>query len=229
MDENTGYCGINHHKIELVEKPGERAHLVYKEDVSKNHQGGLKTRKVKPKIVIHHANLENPIIRLYKLYNSLCPSNRPLNSYYLQPLRIPTKDQWYSTTPVGHTKLVGRMCKKAGIVGYYTNHSLRATAATRLQHHNIEEQQIMERTGHRSAEAVRSYKRTSNHQQEIASGILNNEKRHCGNSMTEGGHICANQLSTNAEMHHVSLECSSNNTPVFNISNCSSVSINITK
>ena len=53
------------------------------------------------------------------------------------------------------------MCKKAGIVGYYTNHSLRATAATRLQHHNIEEQQIMERTGHRSTEATKEHQITN--------------------------------------------------------------------
>ena len=75
----------------------------------------------------------------------------------MQPLQQPTKDQWCSTTPVGHTKLektVGRMCKSAGILGYYTNQSLKATAATRLHHHNIEEQKIMERTGHHSAEAI---------------------------------------------------------------------------
>ena len=114
---------------------------------------------------MHHANLENPkrcFARLYKLYNSLCPPDRPSNIFYLQPLQKPTKEQWYSTRPVGHSTLkttVKRMCSKAGLVGYYTNHSLRATAATRLHHHNIEEQQIMERTGHCSAEAVRSYKK----------------------------------------------------------------------
>ena len=42
--------------------------------------------------------------------------------------------------------------------------------------YNIEEQQIMERTGFRSAEAVRIYKRTSSHQQQRVSGIPNNEK-----------------------------------------------------
>ena len=34
----------------------------------------------------------------------------------------------------------------------------------------------MERIGHRSAEAVRSYKRVSSHQQQRVSDILNNEK-----------------------------------------------------
>ena len=118
-------------------------------------------------------------------YNSLCPSGCPSNISYLQPLQKPTKEQWYSIRAVGHNaleKTVKRMCSKAGMVGYYTNHSLRTTAATRLHHHTITEQQIMERTGHRSAEAVRSYKRTSSHQKQRVSGILNNEKRHCNAS-----------------------------------------------
>jgi integrase len=34
--------------------------------------------------------------------------------------------------------------------GRYTNHSLRATTATRLYQAGVEEQLIMERTGHRS-------------------------------------------------------------------------------
>ena len=86
----------------------------------------------------------------------------------------------------------------------------------------------MERTGHHSTEAVRSYKRTSSHQKELVSSILNNEKRHCSTSMTDGSpHV---QLQRNAEMHHLSLECTSTNSaPVFNTSNCSSVSIHFSK
>ncbi len=47
-------------QIELVEKPGERPYLVYREDISKSHPGGLKGRKVKPKVVVHHANIDKP-------------------------------------------------------------------------------------------------------------------------------------------------------------------------
>ena len=36
-------------QIEVVERPGERAYLVHREDIAKNHPGGLKGRKVKPK------------------------------------------------------------------------------------------------------------------------------------------------------------------------------------
>ena len=69
------------------------------------------------------------------------------------------------------------MCEQAGIPGYRTNHSLRATAATRLHQSGcVEEQEIMQRTGHRSIEAVRSYKRASREQLEQVSDILNNNK-----------------------------------------------------
>ena len=50
-------------------------------------------------------------------------------------------------TPVGHNKLknfVSQMCEEAGIVGYKTNHSLRATAATRLYASGVDEQLVME-------------------------------------------------------------------------------------
>ena len=68
------------------------------------------------------------------------------------------------------------MCEQAGIPGYRTNHSLRATAATRLHQSGcVEEQEIMQRTGHRSIEAIRSYKRTSSEQLEQVSDILNND------------------------------------------------------
>ncbi len=67
-------------QIELVERNGERPYLHYTEDISKNRPGVLKGRKVKQKIVIHHANEANPerfFIRFFKLYNSLCPDNKP--------------------------------------------------------------------------------------------------------------------------------------------------------
>ena len=231
---------LRHHpsQIQLVEKPGERAYLVYREDISKNHQGGLKNRKIKPKIVMHHANIENPkrcFIRLYKLYNSLCPPNRPNNTFYLQPLQKPIKDLWYSTKPVGHItleKTVSRMCREAGILGHYTNHSLRATAATRLHQSGVEEQEIMERTGHRSTEAVRSYKRTSNDQQEKVSDILSNTKRHCGEADVVFQHSSVTNFQPTKAFtsSHLSLEyASSSSAPIFNISNCSSVSINYSK
>ena len=76
-------------QIELVETPGERPHLIYREEISKNHPGVLKGRKMKLKVVVHHANIENTkrcFIRLYKLYMSLRRADRLLDCFYLLPL-----------------------------------------------------------------------------------------------------------------------------------------------
>ena len=63
------------------------------------------------------------------------------------------------------------LCQKAGIPGFYTNHSLRATGCTRMYQNNVEEQVIQEISGHRSL-AVRSYKCTCNKQREYATKCI---------------------------------------------------------
>ncbi len=45
--------------------------------------------------------------------------------------------------------------KKAGFKGYFTNHSLRRSCATRLYDAGIPEQVIQETTGHRSSDGIK--------------------------------------------------------------------------
>ena len=54
---------------------------------------------------------------------------------------------------------------------------LRATSATRLCTAGADEQLIMERTGHRSVDGVRSYKRTSDTLRQDVSNILNRAQK----------------------------------------------------
>ena len=170
-------------QIEVHDNEGERPYLLYTEDLSKNHPGGLKGRRIKPKVVCHYANIDNPsrcFVTLFKRYTTLCPPTTSKNAFYLQPLRNPTPLCWYSQEPLGHNKLAGtvsRLCKSAGIKGFKTNHSLRVTNATRLYSSGTDEQLIMERTGHRSTDGVRPYKRTSESQQMAISDILNRSKK----------------------------------------------------
>jgi len=113
-----------------VEKPGERAYFVYTKDSSENNQGGLKGRKLKTKQVVHHENSANPSrcpVWLFKLYKILCPQVPKENAFYLQPLKKPKQDCWFSIKPVGHNSLnamVKEMCKVAGITGFRTNLSV---------------------------------------------------------------------------------------------------------
>ena len=115
---------------------------------------------------------------LYKKYNELCPEDRPDDAFYLKPLPTPRMNQWYNKVPIGHNTLfqiAAHLCQQASISRHQTNHSLRATGATRLYQKGIKEQLIMEQTGHRSVQGVRSYKRTSMEQQKAVSEVL------CGN------------------------------------------------
>jgi integrase len=141
--------------------------LRYTEDTSKTNRGGLKHRKIKPKVVDAYENKENRsrcIVTVYKKYDYHCPSDdkRP-DAFYLRPLAKPKGALWYAAQPLGRHKLanvVSDVCKQGGLSGYRTNHSLRASAASRLYDENVDEQLICEVTGHRS-NAVRNYKRTT--------------------------------------------------------------------
>jgi len=53
-------------QIQIVERPGERAYLKYTEDISKNRPGGIKGRKVKPKVVLHYENNKRPESCLFR-------------------------------------------------------------------------------------------------------------------------------------------------------------------
>ena len=114
-------------------------------------------------------------MRLFKKYHSPCPKDA--NSLYLQPLQHLTPTCWYSTHPLGHntalSSTVAKLCKLARIGVFKTNLLLSTTATSRLYRSGIDEQLVMERTGHRSLEGVRSYKCTSDDQCKTLSDIFN--------------------------------------------------------
>ena len=153
---------------------------MYNESISKNNSGGLKNRKVKPKSVVQYANKENPqrcFVRLLKVYREHHPSSDSMDhdTFYLTPVSEPKENVWYKTVPIRVNTLrstVSKLCQRGGIDGYKTNHSLWVTAATRLFHESIDKQLIMERTGHRSIDGVKTYKRTCSEQHEKLSNVL---------------------------------------------------------
>ena len=137
---------------------------------------------MEPKVVRQHNNPDNPkrcFVELFRCCQSKCPQDRPKYAFYLQPLKNSTPNCWFSSKPIGHNKLEGtvtRLCKDAGIPRFSTNHSLRVTAATRLYQTRVDEQQVIECTGHCSLEGKRSYKRTSDVQKQAVSDILNHRE-----------------------------------------------------
>ncbi|CAG2247141.1 unnamed protein product [Mytilus edulis] len=189
------------------DKDAKLRYLLYKEDVSKANAGGLKHRKVVPKCVRAFENPENRnkcIVTVFEKYKSLCPANGGKDCFYLTPLKHIKDGQWYSNNPIGHNTLQGtvkRLCASIGLTGKRTNHSLRASAATRLYNAGIEEQRVAETTGHRS-NAVRVYKRTSADQQLEASNIL------YGLRPSDGRKKAKPSAAAGAPVSSVSVECS---------------------
>lgn len=111
---------------------------------------------------------------VHKVFNHFRPTDGKSTAFYLRPKKIPSATQWFDDVAVGIHPLqstVARLCSVAGFIGNYTNHSLRATAATRLYVAGVDEQLISEKTGHRS-NAIRCYKRTSDQQQQNVSDIV---------------------------------------------------------
>ena len=154
--------------------------LQYSEDIgTKTNKGGLKHRKIEAKTVDLYAtaNADRCPLRAIMKYLSVLPKNRTCNAFYLQPQKKYFRRAWFINRLAGinclHTAM-GEMCHAAGLPGHYTNHSLCAMTATKLYQNNVDEQMIMEITGHCSL-AVRSYKRISDCQQRQASRCLSEE------------------------------------------------------
>ena len=155
----------------------QELYLQYKEDIgTKTNKGGLKHKKVDTKTVVMYVS-DRPDrcpLHIIMKYMSLLPKTCTCQAFYLQPGKKFFRKVWYLNRPAGVNKLcnvVGHICHNAGLPGYYTNHSLCSTVVTKMYRNNLDEQLIMEVTGHRSS-AVHGYKRTSQRQRKLASKCI---------------------------------------------------------
>ena len=157
---------------------------------------------------------------------STCPKLKPCSRLYLSPKRkVSSKDEVrYCKSPVGKNtlrKIVQDMCKDAGIHGYKSNHSLRATACTIGLEKGVPEKLLMERTGHRSVKSLHTYQRVSNVQKEIVSDMLR------GSTLNESS-VTARESSEEPPTKRMCTCSEKEGTGQFNFNICS-VLFNITK
>ena len=151
--------------------------LVYREDtITKTNQGGLKDMKKDRKIVWikPNVNLARCPVRLVQKYLNLLPQWGKKPNFYLQSLKKVKPNVWYTTVPVGINsirKVTGNLLKDAGLDGYFTNHSLRRTCATRLFQAGTDVKLVKEITGHIS-DAVHKYQTTSDAQRMAVSDVI---------------------------------------------------------
>jgi hypothetical protein len=141
----------------------------YVENGSKNYQGRFSETGQSNKIVRAYAqpNSDRCPVRLLDSYLSKLPPGS--TAFYMQPKqRVPDPGQsWYKNTPVGVNPLKNMMTKISELGGLpikYTNHSLRATSASRMFISGVPEKIVAEVTGHKSVKVLRQYERTTEEQ-----------------------------------------------------------------
>ena len=153
--------------IEEVRNPGEPSQkikrLTYTENGSKNPSGAMHQVHLQNKVVKHHANnsLGNQcFVYLMELYISkLDERSVEKDLFYCKPAKtvMPGKPRYYDM-PVGHNLLKTKQKDKFFLAGLnhenISNHSLWATAITRMYDGGIREKMIMERSGHFSIAGV---------------------------------------------------------------------------
>lgn len=108
--------------------------LEFNERLSKTRTGEFSTsstRKFAPKMFKNTSNPDRCPIMLYKEFESRRPSDMltPDSPFFLAVNHNRSKSgQWYKKAPLGEhslAKIVPEMCKKNGIHGKFSNHSLR--------------------------------------------------------------------------------------------------------
>ena len=141
----------------------------YVENGSKNYQGRFSETGQLNKIVRAYAQPASNRcpVRILDVYLGKLPSDA--TAFYMQPKqRVPLSGQpWYKSTPVGVNPLKNMMTKISELGGLpvkYTNHSLRATSASRMFVSGVPEKIVAEVTGHKSVKALRQYERTTEEQ-----------------------------------------------------------------
>ena len=154
----------------------------YTELVSKNNQHRFKDINTQNKVIRAYALPGNRkcIVKMLDKYLSLLPPDAPY--FYMRANEKFCEEQAGSTFTrqrVGVNMLktvLPLLSKESGIEVRYTNHSLRATAITRMFNSGVEEKIIAETSGHRSTKALRMYEHTSHLQMKQVTRVINQSK-----------------------------------------------------
>ena len=143
----------------------------YVENGSKNYQGRFNETGQPNKVGRAYAQPDSGSrcpVRIFDLYLEKLPSGS--TAFYMQPLqKRPAKPSqpWFKNMPVGVNPLKNMMAKVSKLAGLsvkYTNHSLRATSASRMFQSGVPEKIVAEVIGHKSMNALRQYERTTEQQ-----------------------------------------------------------------
>lgn len=178
---------ISQLKFSTVSDPDDPGTLLecveYTEHGSKNRPGGRHQLNVENKVVVQYAQPDLGerchvyLLRLYLSKLPKCAIERDL-FYWKACSCIPDDPDkpWFINQPIGHNTLdvfLRRMFESAGIdSASKTNHSLWATAISRMLSSNVATKLMMERSGHLSKEGLTPYERTTAQQHKALCKVI---------------------------------------------------------
>ena len=164
---NRGMENLRNMKPEdfILHEQGEKDFFTLRDMITKNHQDddgesqGGQMHSVA-------GSSRCPVKNLKKYLRKL----NPMCEYMWQRPKVQVSDAddvWFDNAPVGKNTLESmtkKICEDAGCSKKYTNHSLRATSITILDHAGYASRHIMTVSGHRSETSIKNYSRTSEQQ-----------------------------------------------------------------
>ena len=145
----------------------------------KTKQGHEKT--ITEKSPRMYAQAGDPRCPVHSLRKYIKKRNQDCPAFYQYPSKNVTEDNpvWFDRKPLGKNALGGMMktiSEKAGLPVTYTNHCIRATAITILSDADVESNDIITMTGHKSTESLRQYKVPSEEKRQLMSNLLHKSK-----------------------------------------------------
>ena len=168
--------------------------------VSKNNQHRFKDVNMQNKTgrVYAQVDSERCLAKLLDKYVLKLPEN--VLHLYVRPLdKVPDEESkpWYTKQRVGQNKLkemLPSLSVDSGCSVRDTNHSLRATAATRMFSTGVPEKVIAEKTGHRSLKALCFYEHTQPAMEKAVSAVIANPSFLALGLCLMSRHLMMNQL-----------------------------------
>ncbi len=199
--KNLCLCGgSEHHRLKLSRFQFGSDYVEYTENGSNNRPGSYKDKR-ENKVVRYYADSslgERCYVSLLKLHFSKLPDDVLRNSanlFYLQPKEEKPLSplSWFKRQTHDRNSLnsvVKKACEQVGIMEE-TNHSLRATGATRLFESKVPEMIIQKRTRHASLDSVRLYERPSTEQQRAVSRAISSTEKIDYSDATDTRLVCS--------------------------------------
>ena len=160
-NENIEYMKKDTFRVEIG-PDGEKRVVKNKGELTKNHRKPNDTKK--QQAVMPATGKADCPVAAFELYLSkLHPEMDRLWVRSLAAFR-PEDPVWYTKQPIGkHTlsKFMSILSENCHLSMIYTNHSIRATAITKLGENSVSDVDICSVSGHKSTASLKSYQETS--------------------------------------------------------------------